>query len=107
MAKNRGSREERERARLYRARMDYHNGRRRRRTRDNVASALIGGFLILIIAASQVAFFTVGPGEIADLEPASTVVPTTPSEIDNQLPIPSSTPATPTPAATPDDSLVQ
>ncbi|MEZ3160250.1 dioxygenase [Microbacterium sp. BWT-B31] len=90
--KQRDARAARERARLYQARQQFHDGRAKRRTRDNLIAAIGGGALILAVVGGQVAYFTLGPGAP---EPAPSATPT---------PTPTSTmdaPATPTP----DDSV--
>jgi hypothetical protein len=92
--KDRGTRESRERARLYQARREFHAGQARRRTRDNLVAGIAGGLLIVGVLAAQTAYFVAGPGAP---EPAPTSTPT--PTVD---PTPSDTPApTPTPSATP------
>ena len=89
--KQRDTRAERERVRVYQARLAFHAGQARRRTRDNVIAGVGGGLLILAIVAGQAAYFTAGPGA--------------------PVPTPSATPsgtpsgtATPEPSAPPADS---
>ena len=90
--KQRGTREERERARVYQARRAYHEGQSRRRTRDNLIAGVAGGLLIVAVIAGQAAYFVVGPGVPAPSpSPSSTVAPE-----------PSASPTAPTPAATPE-----
>lgn len=90
--KERGPREERERARVYQARQTMHLAQQRRRTRDNLIAGLVGGLLILAVIGGQVAYFTLGAGAPAP-EPSPTSTTT---------PAPSATPpATPEPSATP------
>ena len=60
--KDRGTRESRERARLYQARQEFHNGQARRRTRDNLIAGIAGGVLLLGVLAAQTAYFVTGPG---------------------------------------------
>lgn len=89
--KEREARAARERARLYQARQEFHEGRARRRRRDNLIAGIAGGILILAVIGGQVAYFTLGPGAP---EPAPSPTPTqTPTEA----------PSTPTP--TPTDSV--
>ncbi|GAD33223.1 dioxygenase [Microbacterium sp. AISO3] len=95
--KNRDDRAAQERARLYAARREYHEGLAGRRTRDNIVAAVAGGVLILAAIGAQVAYFTAGPGAPAPAEtPAPTPTETMPG---SPTPTPSdSTPATiPTP----------
>ena len=74
--KQRGTREERERARVYQARRAYHEGQSRRRTRDNLIAGVAGGLLIVAVIAGQAAYFVVGPGVPAPSpSPSSTVAP--------------------------------
>lgn len=99
--KQRDTREERERARVYQARRTYHEGQSRRRTRDNLIAGIAGGLLIAAVVAGQAAYFMAGPGA-----PAPTPTPTStstvtpePSATPTQSPDPSGTPSTtPTPA---------
>ncbi|QEW00044.1 dioxygenase [Microbacterium caowuchunii] len=70
--RGRGSAQERERARLYQARRDFHRSVARRRTRDNVLAGVVGGFLILAVIGGQVAYFTMGPGTPAPSPAPST-----------------------------------
>ncbi|WP_336632798.1 MULTISPECIES: dioxygenase [unclassified Microbacterium] len=53
---------EKERARLYRARQEFHAGLQNRRRRDNLVAGVAGGVLLLAIVGGQIAYFTVGPG---------------------------------------------
>ena len=97
--KQRDTREDRERARIYSARRAFHDGQARRRTRDNIIAGVGGGILILAVAAGQAAYFMAGPGA-----PAPTPTPTaTPSS--TTIPEPSISPPpseepTPSPAET-------
>jgi hypothetical protein len=86
--KDRGSREARERARVYQARQELHAGQSRRRRRDNLVGALAGGVLVLAAIGAQTAYFSVGPGA-----PEPSPSPSTPDT--------PSAPATPSPSATP------
>jgi hypothetical protein len=87
--KDREARAARERTRLYQARRQFHVDQARRRRRDNVIAGVVGGLLVLGIAAAQTMYFVAGPG-------APTPAPTsTPS------PTPASTTPAPTPTVTP------
>jgi hypothetical protein len=97
--KDRGTREARERTRLYQARQDFHAGQGRRRTRDNLIAGIAGGLLILGVVGAQTAYFVAGPGA-PEPTPTSTPSPTTtPAPTDSPEPTPPTTP-TPTPSAT-------
>ena len=97
--KDRGTREARERTRLYKARQDFHASQGRRRTRDNLIAGIAGGLLILGVVAAQTAYFVAGPGA-PEPTPTSTPSPTTtPEPTDSPEPTPLTTP-TPTPSAT-------
>ena len=102
--KQRDTRSERERVRVYQARQAFHAGQSRRRTRDNLIAGIGGGLLILAIVAGQAAYFMAGPGAPAPT-PSSTPTPTstpTPSPAGTASPEP--TPAesvAPTPTPTP------
>lgn len=63
---------EKERARLYRARQEFHTGLQARRRRDNLVAGVAGGILLLAIVGGQVAYYTLGPGA-----PAPAPSPTT------------------------------
>ena len=99
--KDRGTREARERTRLYKARQDFHASQGRRRTRDNLIAGIAGGLLILGVVAAQTAYFVAGPGA-PEPTPTSTPTPTTtPEPTDSPEPTPSPSPTpTPTPSAT-------
>ncbi|MGN8551917.1 UNVERIFIED_CONTAM: dioxygenase [Microbacterium sp. SLM126] len=94
--KDRGSRESRERSRLYQARQEFHAGQARRRTRDNVIAGVVGGLLILGVVGVQTAYFVAGPGAPV---PAPTTTGT-PSPTVAPTPTPTSS-TTPTPTPTP------
>ena len=97
--KDRGTREARERTRLYQARQDFHAGQERRRTRDNLIAGIAGGLLILGVVAAQTAYFVAGPGS-PEPTPSSTPSPAmTPAPTDSPEPAPTPTP-TPSPSAT-------
>ena len=73
--KDRGSRESRERSRVYQARLALRAGQERRRTRDNLIAGIAGGLLILGVVAIQTAYFVAGPGAPVP-SPSSTPIPT-------------------------------
>jgi hypothetical protein len=102
--KNRDDRVARERARVYRARQEFHDGQARRRRRDNIIAGLAGGLLILAVIGGQTAYFTLGPGA-PDPEPAPTPTETsTPPATPDPTTTPGTTDApaeTPTPGTTP------
>jgi len=98
--KDRQSREQRERARIYQARRDLHERTIRRRTRDNVLAAVIGGLVVLAAVGAQTAYFAAGPGAPAPV-PSETA---TPQPSSSETPAPSDTPSpsdAPSPEATP------
>lgn len=98
-SKDRASRAERERARLYQARQSFHEGQQRRRRRDNLIAGVAGGFLIAGIVAAQTAYFTVGPGAP---EPAPSPTQTSvPSPSDGSTPEPTPLETTPVPSSEP------
>ncbi len=92
--KDRSTRAERERARLYQARLTLHADQQRRRSRDNLIAGIVGGLVILAIVGGQVAYFAAGPGAPApEPSPSSTSSPTpSPSEPTTPTPEPSTTP---------------
>ena len=93
--KDRTSREARERARVYDARRALHESMGRRRTRDNLVAAIVGGLVIVAIAAAQTLYFTNGPGA-----PVPTPTPTATTPAPTPSVTPSITPE-PEPTATP------
>lgn len=92
--KDRGGREARERARVYKARLAFHEGQNRRRLRDNLIAGIGGGILIVAIVAAQTVYFTSGPGApTPEPTPTTTSVPTpAPSESVTPSPSPTATP---------------
>ena len=60
--RDRAAREERDRARLYQARSQFHGAVERRRVRDNVIAGVAGGLLVAVILGGQIAYYTAGPG---------------------------------------------
>lgn len=94
-AGRRQSRDEKERARAYRARQEFHEGLVTRRRRDNLIAGLAGAVLLVAIIGAQVAYFTVGPGTPA---PSPSPTSSTPAPTPATTPPPDETPApTPTP----------
>lgn len=94
-AGRRQSRDEKERARAYRARQEFHESLVTRRRRDNLIAGVAGAVLLVAIIGAQVAYFTVGPGTPA---PSPSPTSSTPA------PTPTTTTTTPpdeTPAPTP------
>ena len=87
-ANDKDVRVQRERARVYQARLELNAAQKRRRTRDNVVGGIVGAVLLLGLLGAQIAYYTAGPGT-----PAPT--PTTTSTI---TPTPT---VTPTPTTTP------
>lgn len=77
--KDRQSREQRERARVYQARQELHRRQRTRRTRDNVIGLIVGLVVIAGAIAVQTLYFVDGPGAPAP-EPAVTDTPAPTSE---------------------------
>ena len=93
--KNRDDRAAQERARVYAARREYHDGQKRRRSRDNLVAAVAGGILIMGAIGAQIVYFTAGPGAPApDETPAPSPTQTVPSS-------PTPTPTDPTPTTIP------
>lgn len=72
--KDRQSREQRERARVYQARQELHRRQGARRTRDNVIGLIVGLMVIAGAIAVQTLYFVDGPGAPAP-EPAVTDTP--------------------------------
>ncbi|WP_438352965.1 dioxygenase [Microbacterium sp. CJ88] len=91
--RDRGTRAERERVRVYQARQSLHDAQIRRRTRDNVIAAVVGGVLILGVTGGQIAYYTLGPGVPP---PASPSPSPSPSPTGTSVPAP----LLPTPAPT-------
>ncbi len=93
--RDRQTREQRERARAYQARVELHERQGRRRTRDNAIALVVGLVVILGAVGAQTAYFVAGPGapEPAPSEtPAPsapvTVAPTSPEPQVTQTPAP-------------------
>lgn len=77
---------EKERARVYRARQEFHAGLQARRRRDNLIAGIGGGILVLAIVAGQVAYYTLGPGTPAPA-PSPTPTSSTPVDAPDEAPI--------------------
>lgn len=104
-AGKKSARASRDRARLYQARREFHQGLEQRRRRDNIVAGVAGGALILAVIAGQVAYFTVGPGQPAPAPsptPTSSPSPTagdqTPAPQESPSPL---SPVSPSPTPTP------
>lgn len=97
-AGKKGDRAAKERARLYLARQEYHEGVQRRRRRDNLIAGIAGGALILAVVGGQLAYYTLGPGA-PEPEPSPSVTPT-PTTAVTESPSPTAT-VTPSPSPTP------
>lgn len=81
--KDRQSREQRERARIYQARQELHRRQGQRRRRDNVLGLVVGIVVIAGAIAAQTAYFVAGPGAPASAptvtdSPSPSVVPDAP-----------------------------
>lgn len=98
--KDRQTREQRERARAYQARVELHERLGRRRTRDNVIALVVGLVVIAGAIGAQTAYFVAGPGAP---EPTPSPAPSE-SVPASGAPTPSvpatDAPTTPTPDAT-------
>lgn len=91
-SKSAQQRTEAERARLHAARREWHDGRIRRRARDNTIASIAGAVLVLAAIGSQVVHAQVAPPAP---EPTPTVEPTdAPAPTDTAVPdpIPTETP---------------
>ena len=91
-ASGKQSREEKERARVYRARQEFHASLGARRRRDNLIAGIAGAVLLVAIIAAQVAYFTVGPGTPEPTPTPSPTSSTTPEPTTTELPTPTPTP---------------
>lgn len=102
VGKQRSTRDERERARVYQARQSFFTAQTRRRTRDNLIAGVVGGVLILAVTGGQIAYFTMGPGVPSPTPtpaPSDSAVPV-PNPLESLLPQAPATPsATPSPSS--------
>lgn len=98
-ASSRGSRENRERARVYQARAELNAQQIRRRIRDNVVAGVVGGVLVLGSVGAMTAYYLAGPGVPAVTPTPSPTVGTIAPE--SPVPAPTETVPAPTPPATP------
>lgn len=93
--KDRQSREQRERARVYQARQELHRRQGQRRRRDNIVAIVVGLLVIAGAVAVQTAYFVAGPGAPA---PAPSVTDTPSTSTPSDTPLPELEPtASPTP----------
>lgn len=83
--KNGRERTEAERARLHAARTALHEGKIRRRFRDNVIASVGGAVIVIAAVASQVVHAQVTAPEPT---PTPSVVPTEPVEMPVETPLP-------------------
>lgn len=90
---DRQTREQRERARAYKARLDLHERQGRRRTRDNVIALVVGLVVILGAVGAQTAYFVAGPGA-PEPTPTSTPAPSAPATEAPASPAPDATEST-------------
>lgn len=95
--KDRAAREERERSRLYQARVQFHDGQVRRRTRDNVIAGVVAGVLIVAVLGGQFAYYTFGPGAPAPEPTPTPTAPATPAPTPSDPAMPPTAPASPSP----------
>lgn len=101
-SKSAQQRTEAERARLHAARRQWHDGRIRRRRRDNAIASIVGAVIVLAAIGSQVVHAQVAPPAP---DPTPTIEPTvepTPDVESTETPLPGDTPAPePVPSETP------
>lgn len=91
MAKPDKDRAERERARIYQARLQLRESQLRRRRRDTVVASVVGGIVIIAAIAGQFAYYA-GPGApVVDVTPSPTSTPT-PAVSSDPVPGPTTTP---------------
>ena len=96
---NRGSREARERTRVYQARQAFRQGQAPSPHPRQLIAAIAGGLLILGVVAAQTAYFVAGPGA-PEPSPSATPIPTITS-----TPLPADPRPTSTSVPTPDARL--
>ncbi|MDF2047151.1 dioxygenase [Microbacterium sp. Kw_RZR3] len=83
--KDRQSREQRERARVYQARQELHRRQGHRRRRDNVVGIVLGLLVIAGAVGVQTVYFVAGPGAPTPA-PSATDTPSVPTPSDAPLP---------------------
>jgi hypothetical protein len=95
MAKPDKDRAERERARVYQARLQLRESQLRRRRRDTIVASVVGGIVILVAIGGQFAFYSAGPGApLPEPSPSSTPsVSSSPAPSVSTDPVPSPTTA--------------
>ena len=92
MAKPDKDRAERERARVYQARLQLRAAQLQRRRRDTIVASVVGGLVILADIGGQVAYYSAGPGTpVVDMTPSPSPTPT-PGVSTDPLPGPTTTP---------------
>lgn len=90
-SKNAQSRTSAERARLYAARTQWHEGQIRRRVRDNTIAAIVGSLIVVAAIGSQVVHAQVTAPE-PEPTPTPSVEPST-APTETPAPVPSDAPA--------------
>ncbi|MET4157977.1 peptidylprolyl isomerase [Agromyces sp. PvR057] len=91
VSNDRQAREERARLRTYQARQQVHEGKIRRRTRDNVIAAIALVVVLALATAAQLFFFNGGPGTPEPVaSPEATTAPPTEAAGENTGDVPSS-----------------
>ncbi|HAQ59225.1 MAG TPA: dioxygenase [Microbacterium sp.] len=88
VAKPDRERAERERTRVYQARLQLRESQLRRRRRDTIGAAVVGGLVILAAIGGQFAFYSVGPGAPAPEGTPSPSMSPFPSVSPNPTPAP-------------------
>ncbi|MEV8238707.1 dioxygenase [Microbacterium testaceum] len=83
--KDRQSREQRERARVYQARQELHRRQGQRRRRDNIVGIVVGLLVIAGAVGVQTVYFVAGPGAPTPA-PSATDTPSAPTPSDAPLP---------------------
>ncbi|WP_100810715.1 MULTISPECIES: dioxygenase [unclassified Microbacterium] len=92
MAKPDKERAERERARVYQARLQLRESQVRRRRRDTVVASVVGGIVILAAIGGQFAFYSAGPGALLPADSPSPAPSSTPGVSSDPVPGPTTTP---------------
>ncbi|MDO8382710.1 MULTISPECIES: dioxygenase [Microbacterium] len=88
MAKPDKDRAERERARVYQARLELRASQLTRRRRDTIVASVVGGIVILAAIGGQFAYYGAGPGApVTEISPSPT-----PSVSSDPVPGPTTTP---------------